>query len=435
MMMKTMRLMKALHCDQTRVVYKEKVRSDSAAFLGQQTPTKDNTKSTRKPMGDDDIGSSSIGSAENGERRSLCKRHGEPGSGSEYDIENKDFITSIEKDYNQKGSIEVLESFVGGRERDIDYNAINEQRDDIVRYRKKEMKMAIPSSLRSLRARKFYQRTGKTKEDHHLWKATRMVLDLIWSDMAREEIQANMGSHGNLRFLRSVSHTEVTNGYLGTELEKVKEEKRGIQEFLSRHIFQQGSRLDLQCNQEDCFYFGDASPKIVDDAQIEDKDELHDEDDATEESHDGSSLKENYNCSDNKYANSYSDKGFLSAIYEGKTHTRSSNNVFFVCYLSPGRTKKSFLKLLEIQHGHRAIWYKVGMTATRKMKWDCHQKQSKTCLLPGQISEKKGKTMIEVLHMWLRIEAIRKIPGFDAFQDGIYGLPNGCKKCLPVWSD
>ncbi|GKB44135.1 putative ribonuclease H-like domain-containing protein [Tanacetum coccineum] len=40
-------------------------------------------------------------------------------------------------------------------------------------------------------------------------------------------------------------------------------------------------------------YFGDASPKIVDDAQIEDKDELHDEDDATEESHDGSSLKEN----------------------------------------------------------------------------------------------------------------------------------------------
>ncbi|GJV66105.1 hypothetical protein Tco_1476933, partial [Tanacetum coccineum] len=44
---------------------------------------------------------------------------------------------------------------------------------------------------------------------------------------------------------------------------------------------------------KDASYFGDASPKIVDDAQIEDKDELHDEDDATEESHDGSSLKEN----------------------------------------------------------------------------------------------------------------------------------------------
>ncbi|GJV64871.1 hypothetical protein Tco_1475699 [Tanacetum coccineum] len=33
--------------------------------------------------------------------------------------------------------------------------------------------------------------------------------------------------------------------------------------------------------------------KIIDDAQIEDTDELHDEDDATEESHDGSSFKEN----------------------------------------------------------------------------------------------------------------------------------------------
>ncbi|GJY89874.1 putative ribonuclease H-like domain-containing protein [Tanacetum coccineum] len=44
---------------------------------------------------------------------------------------------------------------------------------------------------------------------------------------------------------------------------------------------------------KDASYFGDALPNIVDDAQIEDKDELHDEDDATEESHDGSSLKEN----------------------------------------------------------------------------------------------------------------------------------------------
>ncbi|GKE34746.1 hypothetical protein Tco_1454068, partial [Tanacetum coccineum] len=44
---------------------------------------------------------------------------------------------------------------------------------------------------------------------------------------------------------------------------------------------------------KDASYFGDASPRTVDDAQIEDKDELHGEDDATEESHDGSSLKEN----------------------------------------------------------------------------------------------------------------------------------------------
>ncbi|GJV16172.1 putative ribonuclease H-like domain-containing protein [Tanacetum coccineum] len=44
---------------------------------------------------------------------------------------------------------------------------------------------------------------------------------------------------------------------------------------------------------KDASYFGDASPNIVDDAQIEDKDELHDEVDATEESHDGSNLQNN----------------------------------------------------------------------------------------------------------------------------------------------
>ncbi|GJS69021.1 hypothetical protein Tco_0701862 [Tanacetum coccineum] len=40
-------------------------------------------------------------------------------------------------------------------------------------------------------------------------------------------------------------------------------------------------------------YFGDAAPRTVVDAQIEDKDELHDENDATEKSHDDSSLKDN----------------------------------------------------------------------------------------------------------------------------------------------
>ncbi|GJV61435.1 putative ribonuclease H-like domain-containing protein [Tanacetum coccineum] len=42
---------------------------------------------------------------------------------------------------------------------------------------------------------------------------------------------------------------------------------------------------------KDASYFGDASPNIVDDAQIEDTDELHDEDDTTEESNDGSNLQ------------------------------------------------------------------------------------------------------------------------------------------------
>ncbi|GJR99476.1 hypothetical protein Tco_0315985 [Tanacetum coccineum] len=44
---------------------------------------------------------------------------------------------------------------------------------------------------------------------------------------------------------------------------------------------------------KDVSYFGDAAPRTVTDAQIEDKDELHDENDATEKSHDDSSLKDN----------------------------------------------------------------------------------------------------------------------------------------------
>ncbi|GKA65089.1 hypothetical protein Tco_0764796 [Tanacetum coccineum] len=44
---------------------------------------------------------------------------------------------------------------------------------------------------------------------------------------------------------------------------------------------------------KDASYFGDASPRIVVDAQIEDKDDLHDENDTTEKSHDDSSLKDN----------------------------------------------------------------------------------------------------------------------------------------------
>ncbi|GJU80423.1 putative ribonuclease H-like domain-containing protein [Tanacetum coccineum] len=176
---------------------------------------------------------------------------------------------------------------------------------------------------------------------------------------------------------------------------------------------------------KDASYFGDASPKIVDDAQIEDKDELHDEDDATEESHDGSSLKENGTADQQvntarpdintgsrevstalpevntatpedlvgpspasedshvedqeielgnipqSYAvpttphtrihkdhliehvigdvqssvqtrrmkTSYSEKGFLSAIYEGKTH-QDLHTCLFVCFLSQEEPKR-----------------------------------------------------------------------------------------------
>ncbi|GKE46740.1 putative ribonuclease H-like domain-containing protein, partial [Tanacetum coccineum] len=165
---------------------------------------------------------------------------------------------------------------------------------------------------------------------------------------------------------------------------------------------------------KDASYFGDASPNIVDDTQIEDTDELHDEDDATEESHDGSNLQNNGTadqqvntarqevntssrevstalpevntatpkdlvgpCSaseDSHVENqeielgnipqsyedhqikhvigdvqpsvqtrrmktSYSKKGFLSAIYEGKSH-QDLHTCLFVCFLSQEEPKR-----------------------------------------------------------------------------------------------
>ncbi|GKB07104.1 ribonuclease H-like domain-containing protein [Tanacetum coccineum] len=44
---------------------------------------------------------------------------------------------------------------------------------------------------------------------------------------------------------------------------------------------------------KDASYFSDATPRSVDEAQIQDKDGLDDENDATEKSHDDSSLKDN----------------------------------------------------------------------------------------------------------------------------------------------
>ncbi|GJV92141.1 putative ribonuclease H-like domain-containing protein [Tanacetum coccineum] len=68
--------------------------------------------------------------------------------------------------------------------------------------------------------------------------------------------------------------------------------------FLSTHLLNQDQDwIAIQYYRKDASYFGDASPNIVDDTQIEDTYELHDEDDATEESHDGRNLQ-NYGTAD-----------------------------------------------------------------------------------------------------------------------------------------
>ncbi|GJS90257.1 hypothetical protein Tco_0772893 [Tanacetum coccineum] len=149
---------------------------------------------------------------------------------------------------------------------------------------------------------------------------------------------------------------------------------------------------------KDASYFGDAAPRSVVDAQIQDKDGLHDENDGLEKSHDDSSLKDNVNTATpedlvgpshaskdtqvedqkvefrnipqfyvvpttphtrihkdhpnehvigdvqssvqtQRMKTSYSEQGFLSAIYEGKTH-QDLHTCLFPCFLSQEEPKR-----------------------------------------------------------------------------------------------
>ncbi|GJV51277.1 hypothetical protein Tco_1447018 [Tanacetum coccineum] len=125
---------------------------------------------------------------------------------------------------------------------------------------------------------------------------------------------------------------------------------------------------------------GDASPNIVDDSHIEDKDALHDEDDTTEESHDGSNLQNNgtadqqintpgkklITVQQGREKTSYSKKGFLSVICEGKSH-QDLYTCLFVCFLSQ-EEPKNFLKLLRIPAWVEAMHEELLTVQLQKMK-------------------------------------------------------------------
>ncbi|GJS84608.1 ribonuclease H-like domain-containing protein [Tanacetum coccineum] len=265
---------------------------------------------------------------------------------------------------------------------------------------------------------------------------------------------------------------------------------------------------------KDASYFGDASPKIVDDAQIEDKDELHDEDDATEESHDGSSLKENGTADQQvntarpdintgsrevstalpevntatpedlvgpspasedshvedqeielgnipqsyevpttphtrihkdhpiehvigdvqssvqtrRMKTSYSEKGFLSAIYEGKTH-QDLHTCLFVCFLSQEEPKRVSQALRDpawveamqeelLQFKLQKVWILVDLPKGHRAigtKWVYRNKKdergivirNKARLVAQGHTQEEGIDYDEVFAPVARIEAIR----------------------------
>ncbi|GJZ49648.1 hypothetical protein Tco_0603838 [Tanacetum coccineum] len=136
------------------------------------------------------------------------------------------------------------------------------------------------------------RKDNKIKRSKNSQKPTRNGEDKKKS----EDGKPNQSKAGSARYSKSMKTKMKVKGPIVT-MDAGKSSNRFLQvykEFLSLAHLLNKIKIGLQCQFEDGLrYFGDSFTKMFEMLKIEDKDELHDEDDATEESHDGSSLKEN----------------------------------------------------------------------------------------------------------------------------------------------
>ncbi|GJU30235.1 putative ribonuclease H-like domain-containing protein [Tanacetum coccineum] len=273
---------------------------------------------------------------------------------------------------------------------------------------------------------------------------------------------------------------------------------------------------------KDASYFGDAAPRSVADAQIQDKDGLHNENDATEKSHDDSSLKDNgtavqqvntarpeintgsrevstavpevntatpedlvgpshasedtqvedqeielgnipqsyavpttphtrihkdhpiehvigdvqSSVQTRRMTTSYSEQGFLSAIYEGKTH-QDLHTCLFACFLSqeePKRVSKTLSDpawveamqeellqfklqkvwiLVDLPKGHRAIGTKWVYRIKKDEKGIVIRNKAR--LAAQGHTQEEGIDYDEVFAPMARIEAIRMFLAYASY--------------------
>ncbi|GJS18498.1 putative ribonuclease H-like domain-containing protein [Tanacetum coccineum] len=273
---------------------------------------------------------------------------------------------------------------------------------------------------------------------------------------------------------------------------------------------------------KDASYFGDAAPRSVADAQIQDKDGLHDENDATEKSHNDSSLKDNgtvvqqvntarpeintgsrevstavpevntatpedlvgpshasedtqvedqevemgnipqsyavpttphtrihkahpiehvigdvqSSVQTRRMTTSYSEQGFLSAIYEGKTH-QDLHTCLFACFLSqeePKRVSKAlsdpaWVEAMQeelLQFKLQKVWILVDLPKGYRVigtKWVYRNKKdergivirNKARLVAQGHTQEEGINYDEVFSPVARIEAIRMFLGYASY--------------------
>ncbi|GKD36382.1 putative ribonuclease H-like domain-containing protein [Tanacetum coccineum] len=228
---------------------------------------------------------------------------------------------------------------------------------------------------------------------------------------------------------------------------------------------------------KDASYFGDDAPRSVADAQIQDKDGLQDENDATEKSHDDSSLKDNgtavqqvntarpeintgsrevstaASVQTRRMTTSYSEQGFLSAIYEGKTH-QDLHTCLFACFLSqeePKRVSKAlsdpaWVEAMQeelLQFKLQKVWILVDLPKGHRAigtKWVYRNKKdergivirNKARLITQGNTQEEGINYNEVFAPVARIEAIKMFLAYASYM-GFMVYQMDVKSA--VWSD
>ncbi|GJY27374.1 putative ribonuclease H-like domain-containing protein [Tanacetum coccineum] len=244
-----------------------------------------------------------------------------------------------------------------------------------------------------------------------------------WSDMAEDEIQADasLGSHMHTLILRENTDAPIIEDWVSDDEEEVesipKEEKktdvptatkkesvktvkpsrRSVRCFLSPTSSSQQDHQDciVMPIWKDASYFDDASLQIYADV-------TNTRQDVTHEIAFSDKCK-NHVVQTRRMTTSYSELGFLGAIYEGKTH-QDLHTCLFACFLSQEEPKR-VSKALNLPKGHRAIG----------TKWVYRNKKdergivirNKARLVAQGHTQEEGIDYDEVFAPVARIEAIR----------------------------
>ncbi|GJU70277.1 hypothetical protein Tco_1256536 [Tanacetum coccineum] len=108
---------------------------------------------------------------------------------------------------------------------------------------------------------------------------------------------------------------------------------------------------------KDASYFGDAAPRSVVDAQIQDKDGLHNENDATEKSHDDSSLKDNGTAINTARPEINTGSREVSTANDDEPNPKVEKKIVI-----PTATKKEFVKPVKRSVRHTKQWSKSSLT-------------------------------------------------------------------------